>query len=64
LPLLKGYNGLPAFHVIAPSLPNFGFSDAVKTKGFSLSQYAETCHKLMLQLGYPEYGMCFRAFTL
>lgn len=63
LPLLKGDNGSPAFHVVAPSLPNFGFSDAVKTKGFSTDQYAETCHKLMLQLGYSEYGMHLSGFA-
>jgi pimeloyl-ACP methyl ester carboxylesterase len=26
LPLLSGGDGKPAFHVVAPSLPNFGFS--------------------------------------
>jgi pimeloyl-ACP methyl ester carboxylesterase len=46
----------PSFHVIAPSLPNFGFSDRVTQKGFSLAQYAETMHKLMLKLGYDKYG--------
>jgi len=42
--------------VVAPSLPNFGFSDGVKKPGFNLEKYAEVCHKLMLQLGYNEYG--------
>jgi len=54
LPLLAEPNG-PAFHVIAPSLPNYGFSQGVPTRGFGAAQYAETCHKLMLQLGYKEY---------
>ncbi|EMD39720.1 hypothetical protein CERSUDRAFT_112026 [Gelatoporia subvermispora B] len=45
----------PSFHVIAPSLPGFGFSEAPKQKGFALTQYAEVAHKLMLALGYPEY---------
>ncbi|RDW95063.1 hypothetical protein BP5796_00826 [Coleophoma crateriformis] len=45
----------PAFHVVAPSLPNFGFSEAVRKRGFRIPQYAETCHKLMLKLGYKEY---------
>ncbi|KAF7865830.1 hypothetical protein EAF04_005995 [Stromatinia cepivora] len=54
LPLLQQPGG-PAFHIIAPSLPNFGFSEGVKKRGFALAQYAETCHKLMLQLGYDEY---------
>ena len=58
LPLLKGDSaeGLPAFHVVAPSLPNFGFSAGVSRKGFTLMKYAETCHKLMLKLGYDKYG--------
>lgn len=45
----------PAFHIVAPSLPNFGFSEGPKERGFALKQYAETCHKLMLQLGYDQY---------
>ncbi|MCJ1381236.1 hypothetical protein MMC17_004345 [Xylographa soralifera] len=58
LPLLTaGNHGLEnvAFHVVAPSLPNFGFSAGVKKRGFGLRQYAETCHKLMQKLGYFEY---------
>lgn len=53
LPLLEA--GSPAFHVVAPSLPNYGFSSGVKEPGFSLEHYAEVCHKLMKQLGYDEY---------
>jgi pimeloyl-ACP methyl ester carboxylesterase len=45
----------PAFHVVAPSLPNFGFSQGTKKRGFALEQYAETLNKLMLKLGYNEY---------
>lgn len=58
LPLLAKQDGgkAPAFHVVAPSLPNYGFSDGVKKGGFALKQYAETCHNLMLQLGYDQYG--------
>ncbi|KAG6354055.1 hypothetical protein INS49_005026 [Diaporthe citri] len=47
--------GQPSFHVVVPSLPNFGFSGRVAKPGFGPSQYAETCHKLMLQLGYDRY---------
>lgn len=54
LPLLSAPSG-PAFHIVAPSLPNFGFSASVTTRGFAIAQYAETCHKLMLSLGYSEY---------
>ncbi|KAK8156403.1 Alpha/Beta hydrolase protein [Phyllosticta citrichinensis] len=45
----------PTFHVVAPSLPNFGFSSGVKEPGFAVEQYAEACHKLMKQLGYGRY---------
>ncbi|KAF7302727.1 EHN domain-containing protein [Mycena chlorophos] len=45
----------PTFHVVAFSLPGFGFSEAPKKKGFKLDQYAETGHKLMLALGYEQY---------
>ncbi|KAL8676931.1 MAG: hypothetical protein Q9224_007238, partial [Gallowayella concinna] len=56
LPLLSNVkDGEPAFHIVAPSLPNFGFSQGVKKKGFSVPQYAEVCHNLMLRLGYPQY---------
>ncbi|KIW11520.1 hypothetical protein PV08_10821 [Exophiala spinifera] len=44
-----------SFDVVAPSLPNFGFSEGSKKRGFSQEQYAETLHKLMLRLGYNEY---------
>ena len=58
LPLLARQDGrkAPSFHVVAPSLPNFAFSDGVKKRGFALKHYAETCNKLMLQLGYDQYG--------
>ncbi|GLB38172.1 putative epoxide hydrolase [Lyophyllum shimeji] len=45
----------PSFHVVAISLPGFGFSAAPKKKGFALNQYAEVSHKAMLALGYDEY---------
>lgn len=50
LPLLKD-----DFHVVAPSVPNFGFSSGVTKAGFTFSQYAETLNKLMLKLGYDQY---------
>ncbi|KAI4143507.1 MAG: hypothetical protein L6R39_004548, partial [Caloplaca ligustica] len=54
LPLLTS-STTPSFHVVAPSHPNFGFSAGVTKRGFALPQYAETCHKLMLKLGYTRY---------
>lgn len=40
---------------MAPSLPNFGFSQRIMRPGSSLAQYAETCHRLMLDVGYDKY---------
>ncbi|KAF8968915.1 Alpha/Beta hydrolase protein [Flammula alnicola] len=45
----------PSFHVVALSLPGYGFSEAPKKKGFALAQFAELGNKLMLALGYNEY---------
>lgn len=55
LPLLKGGDGKPAFHVVAPSLPNYGFSGPALKKGFNVARAAEACHKVMLALGYDQY---------
>ena len=46
----------PSFHVVAVGLPGYGFSEGAKTKGFGVGKYAEVGHKLMLSLGYNEYG--------
>ncbi|PLB54459.1 putative hydrolases or acyltransferase [Aspergillus steynii IBT 23096] len=57
IPLLTAGNGQPAFHLVVPSLPNFGFSSAVKQKGFGLVQYAEAMHAVMAALGYYDYAI-------
>ena len=54
-PLTKGREGQSSFHAIAPSLPNYGFSEGTRRRGFAIEQYADTCHKLMQQVGYKEY---------
>ncbi|MCJ1389521.1 hypothetical protein MMC18_002378 [Xylographa bjoerkii] len=53
--LIQGGKDFPAFHVVAPSLIDFGFSSASKKKSFNVDQHAEACHKLMHALGYNEY---------
>jgi pimeloyl-ACP methyl ester carboxylesterase len=45
----------PSFHVVALSLPGFGFSEGPHKPGFAVDQYAEVPHKLMIALGYNEY---------
>ncbi|KAA1473727.1 alpha/beta-hydrolase [Dentipellis sp. KUC8613] len=56
LPLLvNAPDNKPSFHVVAIGLPNFGFSEGTRKRGFAGHQYAEVGHKLMLALGYEEY---------
>ena len=55
LPALQQSTNGVSFHVVAPSLPNYGWSEVVKQKGFGLRQYATTCHRLMQSLGYNKY---------
>jgi pimeloyl-ACP methyl ester carboxylesterase len=55
LPLLTKAEDGPSFHVVAPSLPNFGFSQGATKPGFGIAQYAEAMHKVMLNLGYHQY---------
>jgi len=43
------------FHVVAPSLPGYGFSGYPKKKGFDLRKVAEVLQKLMLRLGYEKF---------
>jgi microsomal epoxide hydrolase len=58
LPLLTSATGDDVvFDVVAPSLAGYAWSEAPRTKGFGLKQHAEQIHKLMLKLGYSEYGM-------
>lgn len=55
LPILQQEHQGVSFHVVAPSLPNFGWSEGPKRRGFGLAKYAEVCHQLMLALGYDQY---------
>lgn len=47
--------GAQEFHVVAPSLPGFGFSAAPRKKGFGILEMAKTVNDLMLKLGYRKY---------
>lgn len=47
--------GQQAYHLVAPSLPGFVFSDGVKGSDFDLRNMAAVDHKLMQALGYPKY---------
>ncbi|KAH8990651.1 Alpha/Beta hydrolase protein [Lactarius hatsudake] len=45
----------PSFHIVAPSLPGFPWSEGVLEKGFHAEHYAKLFNKLMISLGYSEY---------
>jgi pimeloyl-ACP methyl ester carboxylesterase len=51
LPLLTS----AGFHVIAPSLPGYGFSSYPDEPGFTHRQHAEVMQKVMLKLKYEKY---------
>ena len=55
LPALQQSNNGVSFHIVAPSLPNFGWSEGPKLKGFGLKDYATVCHRLIQSLGYDKY---------
>lgn len=44
-----------AFHVVAPSIPGFGFSDSSSELEFGLTGTAALFNQLMIQLGYDNY---------
>ena len=45
-----------AFHVIAPSIPGYGFSDIPTESGMGPEQVADINAELMARLGYERYG--------
>ncbi|SCO88754.1 related to hydrolases or acyltransferases (alpha/beta hydrolase superfamily) [Fusarium oxysporum] len=56
LPLLGNPpEGKQAFHVVAPSIPGYGFSQYSKKSGFGLEQHAACFALLMKRLGYEKY---------
>jgi pimeloyl-ACP methyl ester carboxylesterase len=53
----EAYGGRPAdaFHVIAPSLPGYGFSEPPRAPGWDVRRIAEAFVVLMSRLGYGRY---------
>src|SRR5262245_5990799 len=45
-----------AFHVVAPSLPGYGFSEPTRTTGWDPRRIAEAFAELMSRLGYTRYA--------
>lgn len=44
------------FHVVVPSVPGFGFSEAPRETGFSTKKVGHMWAALMRKLGYERYG--------
>jgi len=54
-PAAHGGDPADAFHVIAPSLPGFGFSGKPTETGWGVEKIGEVWAKLMARLGYGRY---------
>ncbi|TFH88474.1 epoxide hydrolase [Billgrantia azerbaijanica] len=48
--------GAPAFHVVVPSLPGFGYSDKPATTGWGTGKIAAAWVELMGRLGYGKFA--------
>jgi pimeloyl-ACP methyl ester carboxylesterase len=46
-----------AFHVVAPAMPGYGFSDAPRTPGTNIQSIAGLWARLMSDLGYEKFGV-------
>ncbi len=51
-----GGDASDAFHVVAPSMPGYGFSGPTTKPGWDIRKVAETNAALMARLGYERYG--------
>jgi pimeloyl-ACP methyl ester carboxylesterase len=54
-PTAHGGRAEDAFHVIAPSLPGFAFSDKPAERGWNSARIARAWSELMRRLGYTRY---------
>jgi epoxide hydrolase len=55
-PRSHGSDPADAFHVVAPSLPGFGFSGPTHEAGWNTGRIARAWAELMRRLGYHRYG--------
>jgi pimeloyl-ACP methyl ester carboxylesterase len=55
-PEAHGGRAEDAFHVVAPSLPGYGFSEPPRAPGWDIRRVAHAFVELMERLGYPRYG--------
>ncbi len=55
-PLTDPGPGAPAFHVVVPSLPGYGFSGPTTEPGWDSARMARAFATLMTRLGYARWG--------
>jgi pimeloyl-ACP methyl ester carboxylesterase len=55
-PRAHGGDPADAFHIVAPSLPGFGFSMPVREPGWEMGRTTDAFAELMRRLGYDRYG--------
>ncbi|MDA0638549.1 epoxide hydrolase [Nonomuraea sp. MCN248] len=55
-PRAHGGDPADAFHVVAPSIPGFGFSGPTRERGWDLARVAAAWKELMRRLGHERYG--------
>ena len=55
-PRAHGGHPADAFHVVAPSLPGFGWSDKPSGTGWNVQRISRAWDTLMVSLGYDRYG--------
>jgi epoxide hydrolase len=55
-PRAHGGDAADAFHVVAPSIPGFGFSTPVREPGWEVARTTRAFAELMHRLGYDRYG--------
>ncbi|MBM3777317.1 MAG: epoxide hydrolase 1 [Acidimicrobiia bacterium] len=56
-PAAHGGNPADAFHVVALSIPGYGFSERPSRRGYHPERMAEVVAKLMARLGYTRYAV-------
>jgi len=56
-PRAHGGDPVDAFHVVAPSLPGYGFSPAPAAPGVSSGRIADLWQRLMAKVGYSRFAL-------
>ena len=51
----RGDENVQSFHVVAPSIPGFGFSDPVAETANNMQATADIFNEMMADLGYHQY---------